>query len=268
MRVIPRAEWGADPRSLPSAAMLLPAVEVWLHHTVSQMTVDLSETGPEITADAYADMRSVEAIGLQRFSQFSYSYCIHVNGAILEGAGTRRGAHTKGRNSTSYGLALIGNYEILHPTREQFSSVQWLIAHLQREQKLRRDASVYPTGGHRDLMSTACPGKHAYAKLDVFRQPFTPPPAPTPQGVPVSNSPFAAILVHPNGGYLEIGEDGGVFAWGGAPFYGSLGGTKLNQPIVAAEWAPDHAGYYLLGRDGGIFAFGSAKHQGNALWAG
>lgn len=96
-----------------------------------------------------------------------------------------------------------------------------------------------------------------------------PPATPAPGGAaPVANAPFAAILVHPAGGYLEIGTDGGIFAWGGAPFYGSLGGTKLNQPIVAAEWAPDHAGYYLLGRDGGIFAFGSAVHQGNALWTG
>lgn len=94
------------------------------------------------------------------------------------------------------------------------------------------------------------------------------PNPPAPGGPAVANAPFAAMLVHPDGGYLEIGEDGGVFAWGGAPFYGSLGSVKLNQPIVAAEWAPDHAGYYLLGRDGGIFAFGSAHHQGNALWGG
>lgn len=96
------------------------------------------------------------------------------------------------------------------------------------------------------------------------------PENPKPEGAPMANAPFAKILVHPNGGYLEIGEDGGVFAWGepAAPFYGSLGGIALNQPIVDAEWTPTCEGYYLLGRDGGIFAFGDARHQGNALWAG
>lgn len=84
----------------------------------------------------------------------------------------------------------------------------------------------------------------------------------------MANAPFACILVHPNGGYLEIGEDGGIFAWGGAPFFGSLGAQQLNQPIVDAAWTPDHGGYYLIGRDGGIFAFGNAVHQGNALWNG
>lgn len=96
-------------------------------------------------------------------------------------------------------------------------------------------------------------------------------PHPPNEEVPVaaSNAPVACILVHPpSGGYLEIGEDGGVFNFGGAPFFGSTGNTKLNQPITDAAWTPDYGGYYLLGRDGGIFAFGNAKHQGNVLWAG
>lgn len=93
---------------------------------------------------------------------------------------------------------------------------------------------------------------------------------PKPQGAPMAAAPFSCVLTHPNGGYLEIGEDGGVFAWGdpAAPFFGSLGGIKLNQPIVDAAWTPDYGGYYLLAKDGGIFAFGNAKHQGNALWSG
>lgn len=100
----------------------------------------------------------------------------------------------------------------------------------------------------------------------LVRGPLTPENS-KPQGAPMANSPFACILVHPNGGYLEIGEDGGVFAWG-APFFGSLGGTKLNQPIIDAAWTPDYGGYFLMGRDGGIFAFGNAKFQGAAQWAG
>lgn len=108
-----------------------------------------------------------------------------------------------------------------------------------------------------------------YISLVTDAGPNPPSPTPTPAppgGVPMANAPFVALLVHPAGGYLQIGEDGGVFAWGGAPFYGSLGGIALAAPIVDAKWAPDRLGYYLLGRDGGIFAFGSARHQGNALY--
>lgn len=103
----------------------------------------------------------------------------------------------------------------------------------------------------------------------LIREPLTQ-ENPKPQGAPMANAPFACILVHPNGGYLEVGEDGGVFAWGEppAPFFGSLGGVSLNQPIVDAAWTPDYGGYFLIARDGGIFAFGNAKHKGNALWMG
>ena len=33
-------------------------------------------------------------------------------------------------------------------------------------------------------------------------------------------------------GYWEVAADGGVFTYGAANFYGSLGGTKLNQPCL------------------------------------
>ena len=33
-------------------------------------------------------------------------------------------------------------------------------------------------------------------------------------------------------GYWFVAADGGIFAFGDAPFNGSMGGTHLNQPIV------------------------------------
>ncbi|MGH9091003.1 MAG: fibronectin type III domain-containing protein [Acidimicrobiales bacterium] len=33
-------------------------------------------------------------------------------------------------------------------------------------------------------------------------------------------------------GYYEVASDGGIFAFGDAQFYGSMGGKPLNQPIV------------------------------------
>ena len=34
------------------------------------------------------------------------------------------------------------------------------------------------------------------------------------------------------GGYWEVASDGGLFAFGNAAFYGSMGGRPLNAPIV------------------------------------
>jgi hypothetical protein len=64
------------------------------------------------------------------------------------------------------------------------------------------------------------------------------------------------------GGYWFVSSDGGVFAYQ-APFYGSMGGTRLDQPIVAMAATPDAGGYWLVASDGGIFSFGDAGFYGS-----
>jgi parallel beta-helix repeat protein len=67
----------------------------------------------------------------------------------------------------------------------------------------------------------------------------------------------------PGGGYWELGSDGGVFSFGQAPYEGSTGGMKLNQPVVAMAPTPDGGGYWLVAKDGGIFSFGDANYYGS-----
>ena len=42
----------------------------------------------------------------------------------------------------------------------------------------------------------------------------------------------AAAAYPPASGYWLVGSDGGVFSFGDASFYGSMGNTALNKPIV------------------------------------
>ena len=60
-----------------------------------------------------------------------------------------------------------------------------------------------------------------------------------------------------------MASDGGIFAFGDAPFYGSMGGQPLNQPIVGMAATPTGDGYWLVASDGGIFAFGDAPFYGS-----
>ena len=57
-------------------------------------------------------------------------------------------------------------------------------------------------------------------------------------------------------GAWVVSADGGIFSFGDAPFLGSMGGRRLNQPIVGMAAHPGGNGYWLVASDGGIFTFG------------
>jgi ribosomal protein L24E len=79
----------------------------------------------------------------------------------------------------------------------------------------------------------------------------------------VDNGNFSAAAVRAKVGYWLVGRDGGIFAFGDAPFAGSTGNMKLNQPIVGMASNPAGTGYWFVASDGGIFAFGDAKFFGS-----
>ena len=218
MDIVSRAAWGAAPEQ-ERPPMRLPAVALHLHHTVTP-----------VSDDPRADMRAVQRIGIRRFGYTSYSYCVHANGTVLEGQGLRVGAHTAGRNSTSFGVALIGNYEQRVVTPEQINSVRWLVAHLIATRALQ--PGTYPTGGHRDVAQTACPGAWAYRVLPEFRRPWTSASDPEVSTMPDNpdlpnfSTPFHSFhpCVDQNGkcqGYYMVSESGEVHTHGpGAVYYG------------------------------------------------
>ena len=56
-------------------------------------------------------------------------------------------------------------------------------------------------------------------------------------------------------GYWLVASDGGIFAFGNAPFHGSTGSIRLNQPVTGMAVTPNGGGYWLVASDGGVFAF-------------
>ena len=83
---------------------------------------------------------------------------------------------------------------------------------------------------------------------------------------PVATAPIdcAGIAATPDGhGYWLVGMDGGVFAYGDAAFYGSMGGRPLNAPVGGIAPTADGRGYWLVSWDGGVFAFGDATFAGS-----
>jgi ribosomal protein L24E len=64
-------------------------------------------------------------------------------------------------------------------------------------------------------------------------------------------------------GYWLVASDGGIFSFGSAPFLGSTGAMKLNQPIVGMTPTSTGSGYWFVASDGGIFTFGDAGFFGS-----
>jgi hypothetical protein len=64
-------------------------------------------------------------------------------------------------------------------------------------------------------------------------------------------------------GYWLVGSDGGIFSFGAAGFYGSMGGIPLQRPVVGITPTASRNGYWLVASDGGIFSFGDSSYYGS-----
>jgi len=115
--------------------------------------------------DASIDQLRVSA---QRrgYSDIPYHYVIDTDGTLhatrpLE----RMGAHCKGHNANSIGVALMGTLDRVPPTEAQVATLTRLLANLRRKYPV-------PVYAHSDLRPTACPGRYLRPVLDAIR--YTP----------------------------------------------------------------------------------------------
>lgn len=82
-------------------------------------------------------------------------------------------------------------------------------------------------------------------------------------------APIVGIVPTLDGkGYLLVGSDGGIFAFGDAKVSGSCnkGGT-CSGPVVAAVADPAAQGYWLVTRTGHVYAYGQARRMGQCTSA-
>ncbi len=63
--------------------------------------------------------------------------------------------------------------------------------------------------------------------------------------------------------YWMVASDGGIFTFGAAGYFGSMGGKQLNKPMVGIAPTRDGAGYWTVASDGGIFSFGNTQFHGS-----
>jgi hypothetical protein len=182
-----RRQWGAREswrEGRPSINYTIKQVHV--HHTVNSNDYRRRDV-PALIRGMYR--YHTRYLG---WSDIGYNFLVDRFGRIWTGrAGGAsrpvRGAHTLGFNSTSAGVAVIGNFEIVRPPDAVLDAVAavaaWKLQPFGREplgnvrvwskgsDRFRPGRKVrLPTiDGHRDTNRTACPGRHLYHRLDEIR---------------------------------------------------------------------------------------------------
>jgi hypothetical protein len=174
--IIPRASWGADESLRFRNGQEIwppeyqPVQKVIVHHTVTQN----QEADPAATVRAVYYYHAVT----RGWGDIGYNFLIDWHGNVYEGRYGGRdvvAGHALQYNYGSLGVAVLGTYDAVDATQPSLDSLVRVI----RE----RAPNVDPAGsgffvdkpnlpnicGHRDVLSTACPGDRLYARLPDIR---------------------------------------------------------------------------------------------------
>lgn len=184
--LVRRPEWGA--RHAPGATLRLgQKTEMHVHHTVQKCP------GPD---QCHETLRSIEAQHERQWGVGIGYNLLWCHDRLYEGAGLlRRGAHCPNHNTSSWGVAFVGDGREPLPERldDDLKRVWDELSNL-------RGIRLY-LFGHRDHRATACPGDVLYHEVhnkfpSVGGAPPapTPPPAPAPGGEPYD---LEAVMQNP-----------------------------------------------------------------------
>lgn len=182
-----RDNWGANERWRSTGPKYNRTIQqVHLHHTATANDYKRGEVRGILRSIYRYHTKSL------RWSDIGYNFLVDRFGRIWEGrAGGPgrpvRGAHTLGFNSTSTGIAVIGNFEQKAPRDEVVTALvrlaAWKLDAYGRNPRGRvtvysHGSDRYPAGrrvrlrvidGHRDTNDTACPGQLLYDLLPTIR---------------------------------------------------------------------------------------------------
>jgi hypothetical protein len=260
--IVPRSEWGGDQclnGANPDRSYVDRVHMIFIHHT------SVSAAANAYTADETKDrIYAICAyhVNVRGWDDIGYNYVVDRFGTVYEGRGGGldvQGAHTKGFNSYSAGVAFLGYYQDVPPSPEAqqaFESLATWILDVNHVDPLSTTTVVslgsprYAEGmsvtlpvisGHRDTGITACPGNANYALLPTYRQTVAADPDPKIYGGWPTENPVA--------GFPDTGYDPAVF-----PF-------RFTEPMTWAFSITDADGTVLIDTNG-------QGTEGSVTWDG
>ena len=162
MNIVSRAAWGAVP-PIRTHQIALPTPELWLHHSAGA-------GADEPTIRRIQNFHMAPPPFGRGWSDIAYSFLVDDDPPdvdIFEGRGVGiAGGHTKGRNTVSHAICVIGNFTDRPPHDDTIEAVIALAVHGHRQGWWRAGFS----GGHRDApnAATACPGDALHALIPMM----------------------------------------------------------------------------------------------------
>lgn len=167
------ADWGAKAPSSPSEIMNTRPQYIVVHHTASSNNVG------DTQADAYSIARAIQGWHMDEngWNDSGQQFTISRGGHILEG---RQGSLDRIRSGSSYvrgihagspanaesiGIENEGTYTSEQAPEALYDSLVTFCAYICTQYGVAA-SQIF---GHRDFMSTACPGDQLYAKLPQLR---------------------------------------------------------------------------------------------------
>ncbi|XP_039987267.1 peptidoglycan recognition protein 5 [Xiphias gladius] len=158
--IVSRAHWGAA-RPKQKERLKSLAHRVIIHHTALPSCKSLKECKDH--------MLSIQRMHMTEsgFDDIGYNFLVGRDGTVFEGRGWGVvGAHTKGNNHDSLGIAFMGNFNNEAPSNKSILSVKRLLQSGVSQSFLHKEFALF---GHKDLGDTECPGEQLYAALPQLR---------------------------------------------------------------------------------------------------
>ncbi|MEV6078497.1 peptidoglycan recognition protein [Streptomyces sp. NPDC052069] len=186
--IVSRASWHADEGLVKEVPRYTGAAKaVFVHHTGHSNGYDCADA-PELIRGVQADHVRSEG-----WDDIGYNFVVDRCGTIYEGraggvARPVRGAHTKGFNADTVGIAALGSFGAgttvpkaladgiakvaawkLRPGTDPRGTVELVSTNDESLYDKGETARLHVISGHRDSYGTRCPGEVLYALLPVLR---------------------------------------------------------------------------------------------------
>lgn len=158
-----RSRWEAE---TPRTALLNPmngVNRITVHHEGNPRP-----NNDSTPAQVALSLRNIQSAHFRtmKAGDIGYHYIIDRQGMVWQGRDIRyQGAHTGGNNANNIGIMCLGNFNLQYPTGAQIASLERLTLALSTGYNIP-GSRIY---GHRELRSTACPGKHLFEQVRRIR---------------------------------------------------------------------------------------------------